>query len=161
MFICLLDEARCFSSSFPPPLFLLLFSSSSSPPFYFFISFLLIVFLLFIYPCLCFFFLNFLSPCPLRPFVILGHILKATHVEKAPSPKLWFCLWGTFAGTLVNVREVLVNKVLQLRAAQHINFLSPQNAENGEPQNPKSGWAGKFREIQVFCRISTETLNSG
>ena len=29
------------------------------------------------------------------------------------------------------------------------------------PQNPKSGWAGKFRKIQVFCRISTETLGPG
>ena len=52
-------------------------------------------------------------------------------------------------------------KPLWLSAAQHINFISPENAENGDPQNPKSGWAGKFREVQGFCRISTETLGPG
>ena len=29
------------------------------------------------------------------------------------------------------------------------------------PQNPRSGWAGKFQEIQGLCRISTETLGPG
>ena len=37
---------------------------------------------------------------------------------------------------------------------------SPKRRQWG-PQNPKSGWAGKFREIQGFCRISTETLDPG
>ena len=36
--------------------------------------------------------------------------------------------------------------------------------EKWGPQNLKSGWAPKFQEIEVFCRISTEALdpaNSG
>ena len=44
----------------------------------------------------------------------LGTFLKPTHIHKAPSPELWR-MWGTFAGTLVNVREVLVNVALWVR----------------------------------------------
>ena len=46
--------------------------------------------------------------------LFLGYILKATHIQKAPSPELWL-MWGTFAGTLVNATEVLVNGVLWVR----------------------------------------------
>ena len=42
---------------------------------------------------------------------VIGHILKATHIQKAPSLELWW-MWGTFAGTLVNVGEVVVNLAL-------------------------------------------------
>ena len=40
--------------------------------------------------------------------VCFGQNVKATYIQKASSPELW-CMWGTFAGALVNVREVLVN----------------------------------------------------
>ena len=39
---------------------------------------------------------------------LVGHILKATHIQKVPSQELWR-MWETFVGTLVNARELLVN----------------------------------------------------
>ena len=35
-------------------------------------------------------------------------------MQKAPSPELWG-RWGTFGGTVVNVREVVMNMVLWVR----------------------------------------------
>ena len=48
----------------------------------------------------------------------VGHILKATHKQKAPSPELWW-RWGTFAATLVNVGEVFVTMTLWIRQSSH------------------------------------------
>ena len=33
---------------------------------------------------------------------------------------------------------------LSVSSAQHVNFISLQNAENGDPKAPKSGWPGHF-----------------
>ena len=46
-------------------------------------------------------------------FAKVGNIPKATHMQRAPSPELWL-MWGTFAGTLVDVSDVLENVALQV-----------------------------------------------
>ena len=44
---------------------------------------------------------------------------------------------------------------------KHINLISPQNAENGDPKIQNRDGPGNSGEIQGFCRISTETLDPG
>ena len=61
----------------------------------------------------------------------------------------------------LRMKSAIFEKQNCFSAAQHINFISPQNAENGDPKIRNRDGAGKFREIQVLWRISTETLGPG
>ena len=60
----------------------------------------------------------------------LGHIPKATLIQKAPSPELWWT-WATFAGTLVNVRELILNMTLWVRQSSPNFAMLHQSSHEG------------------------------
>ena len=66
-------------------------------------------------------------------------------IQKRENPKSW--------------AFYLFSLVIQRCPTYQLHF--PPKRRKWGPQNPKLGWAEKFREIQVFCRISTETLGPG
>ena len=67
---------------------------------------------------------------PLKKATKIGDMLKATHIQKPPSPELWW-MWGTFAEPLVNVGEVLVNMVLWVRQSSPNFARLRQNSHEG------------------------------
>ena len=64
--------------------------------------------------------------------VIIGHIPKATLIQKAPSPELWW----TFAGTLVNVRELILNMMLWVRQSSPNFAMLRQSSHEGARMLP-------------------------
>ena len=65
-----------------------------------------------------------------------------------------------FWGTTV-LQELQGATGLWVSAAQHINFISPQNAEYGDPKIRNRDGPGNSGKSRFFVEFPTETLNSG
>ena len=83
----------------------------------------------------------------------LSHIGLSTEYATEP------CSDDLLNGTR-NPSEPYSDKELSQHCPTYQLHFPPKRRKWG-PQNLKSGWAGKFREIRGFCRISTEILDPG
>ena len=72
----------------------------------------------------------------------------------------WDNFWVNFRSVWGRSARVTFESLLGQRCPTYQLHFPPKRWKWG-PQNLKSGWAGRFREIQVFCAISTETLGLG